>query len=97
FKIDFDKRRYSFSSIGNIGVLTIPQNGKKKRNIPDPGYLAGYHRDFKVVTDKLDSAMNFVIFSDGVTDADLSQSFFLNSDVGRIAKAYEEHTDGKPR
>ncbi|WP_164671084.1 SpoIIE family protein phosphatase [Virgibacillus doumboii] len=96
-KIEFDKQRYTFSSIGNIGVLTIPQNGKKKRNIPDPGYLAGYHRPFKVVTENLEPAMTFIMFTDGVTDADLSQSFLLNSDVNCIAKAYEEHTDGKVR
>lgn len=96
-KIEFDKQRYSFSSIGNIGILKIPQNGKKKRNIPDPGYLAGYHRSFKVVSDNLDSKMSFILFSDGVTDLDLSQRFLLNSDVDCVTKAYEQYTDGKVR
>lgn len=95
-KLDFLSKRYSFSSIGNIGVLTIPKNGKKKRNIPNAGYLAGYHRPFKVVSDKLDSEMNFIMFSDGVKDADLSNAMFLNKDAQQIVIDYE-HTFGEAR
>ncbi len=81
-KIDFSARRYTFSSIGNIGVLAISENGRKKRNIPNPGYLAGYHRPFKIVSDKLDPVMNFILFSDGVRDKDLSQYFFAGTGCG---------------
>ncbi|WP_077324395.1 SpoIIE family protein phosphatase [Virgibacillus siamensis] len=95
-KLDFPSKRYSFSSIGNIGVITIPKNGKKKRNIPNVGYLAGYHRPFKVVSDKLDSEMNFIMFSDGVADSDLSSSLFLNKDAQQIIIDYE-HNFGAAR
>ncbi|WP_246206705.1 protein phosphatase 2C domain-containing protein [Virgibacillus ihumii] len=93
-KMDFLSKRYSFSSIGNIGVLTIPKSGKKKRNIPNAGYLAGYHRSFKVVTDKLDAEMNFIMFSDGVSDTDLSKGMFLNTDVHQIVIDYENIVGG---
>ncbi|GAA0610781.1 phosphoserine phosphatase RsbX [Virgibacillus siamensis] len=93
-KLDFLSQRYSFSSIGNIGVLTILKNGKKKRNIPNAGYLAGYHRPFKVVSDKLDSEMNFIMFSDGVSDADLSKGMFLNKDAQQIVMDYEYTVGG---
>ncbi|GGB55466.1 SpoIIE family protein phosphatase [Virgibacillus dakarensis] len=87
-KLTFLSGQYSFSSIGNIGVLTITRDGKRKRNIPNSGYLAGYHRTFKVITDKLEPHMIFLMFSDGVTDADLSQKFILNRDVNDITNTY---------
>lgn len=96
-RIDFRSKRYSFSSIGNIGVMTISENGKKKRNIPNSGYLAGYHRPFKVVTDELDPLMNFIMFSDGVTDRDLSQRFLLNRNVNQVVQMYANYTEGELR
>lgn len=87
-KMDFTSGRYSFSSIGNIGVMTITSEGKKKRNIPSAGYLAGYPRPLKVVTDKLEANMNFIMFSDGVTDVELSRKFLLNKDVNNITSTY---------
>lgn len=96
-KMEFHSHRYSFSSIGNIGVLTITENGKKKRNIPNAGYLAGYHRPFKVVTDRLEPEMNLIMFSDGVSDNDLSQHFLLNKDVNQVTNAYANHVNGEVR
>lgn len=88
-KIDFERRNYSFSSIGNIGIMTIPKNGRKRRNIPNAGYLAGYHKRFKVVTHELEDEMNFIMFSDGVTDNDLQQAFLLNREVDQITRLFE--------
>ncbi|MEN1970539.1 SpoIIE family protein phosphatase [Lentibacillus sp. N15] len=87
-KINFSSGQYSFSSIGNIGIITVSREGRKKRNIPNSGYLAGYPRPFKVVSDKLAPQMNFIMFSDGVTDSDLSQKFILNRNVTAITNAY---------
>ncbi|WP_188456860.1 SpoIIE family protein phosphatase [Virgibacillus oceani] len=95
-KINYLSNRYSFSSIGNIGVMTITADGKKKRNIPNAGYLAGYHRPFKVVTEKIEPEMNFIMFSDGVTDSDLSQRYFLNKKVDDITKSFA-HVSGEAR
>ncbi|TMN22574.1 SpoIIE family protein phosphatase [Lentibacillus cibarius] len=94
-KIDFSAQRYTFSSIGNIGILTIHENGKKKRNIPNPGFLAGYHRPFKIVSDKLDSTMNFVLFSDGVRDKDISQYFLLGRDVQQVVETFKAYRSGQ--
>lgn len=93
-KINFNARSYSFSSIGNIGVMTITKSHKKKRNIPYAGYLAGYHRPFKVVQEKLEPNMNFIMFSDGVLDRDLSQRYFLYQDVQEITQAFAVAADG---
>ncbi|QKY71218.1 protein phosphatase 2C domain-containing protein [Lentibacillus sp. CBA3610] len=96
-RIDFRESRYTFSSIGNVGILTIFENGVKKRNIPNAGYLAGYHRPFKVVTDTLYPSMSFILFSDGVTDKDLSQRFLLNRDVNQVVQTYANYTNGEMR
>ncbi|PAV30719.1 indirect negative regulator of sigma-B activity [Virgibacillus profundi] len=92
-KLDFKSHMYSFSSIGNIGVMRVTKDRKKKRNIPNAGYLAGYHRPFKVVQEKLEPETNFIMFSDGVSDRELSQGFLMNNDVDTIIKTYENTSD----
>lgn len=91
-KLNFKVSTYSFSSIGNIGVMTVTKD-KKKRNIPNAGYLAGYQRPFKVIQEKLESGMNFIMFSDGVVDKELSQPYFTNKDVRSITQMYEHTID----
>lgn len=95
-KLDFDSRTYTFSSIGNIGVITVTKEKKRKRNIPNAGYLAGYPIPFKVVQEKLENQTNFIMFSDGVIDKELSQAFFSDKDIHRITQTYE-HTCDKIR
>lgn len=91
-KLNFNLKRYSFTSLGNIGVITIMQDGRKKRNIPNSGYLAGYHRKFKVENGNIDDkSMNFIMFSDGVTDNELGQRYFLNKNVNEIIANYEDN------
>src|SRR5690625_4041604 len=87
-KINFVAQTYSFSSIGNIGVMTITKGQKKKRTIPNAGYLAGYHRPFKVIEETLKPNTKFIMFSDGVLDTDLSQRYFLHEDVEEIIQAF---------
>ncbi|WP_010651739.1 protein phosphatase 2C domain-containing protein [Oceanobacillus massiliensis] len=89
-KLDFANLISSFSSIGNIGIMSITNERQKKRNIPNAGYLAGYHRSFKVMKQELKPDMNFIMFSDGVMDKELSQCFFSNEDVDSITKTYEQ-------
>ncbi|MCM3742267.1 SpoIIE family protein phosphatase [Oceanobacillus luteolus] len=92
-KIDFNSESYSFSSIGNIGIMTVTDGNIKKRNIPNNGYLAGYKRHIKVQNYKLQKNTTFIMFSDGVQDKELSKSFFIDNDVKRITKAYEMTSD----
>ncbi|MFC4025318.1 protein phosphatase 2C domain-containing protein [Oceanobacillus longus] len=92
-KLDFKNHISSFSSIGNIGIMSITEEKLKKRNIPVGGYLAGHHRAFKVMKQKLESNMNFIMFSDGVQDKELSQCFFTNKSVESITKTYEQLSD----
>lgn len=93
-KIDFKAQSYSFSSIGNIGIMTITNCNKKKRNIPNAGYLAGYHRSFKVTQEKLEPNMKFIMFSDGVLDRELSQKYFLYQNVQDITNSFAAADQG---
>ncbi|MCF3944657.1 SpoIIE family protein phosphatase [Oceanobacillus alkalisoli] len=88
-KIDFRSEAYSFSSIGNIGIMTVTDDRVKKRNIPNSGYLAGYKRSIKVENYKLNKGTNFIMFSDGVKDKELSHCYFTDKNVNGITKAYE--------
>lgn len=95
-KMDFKSEIYSFSSIGNIGMMKVTKDRKKSRNIPNSGYLAGYKRQIKVDNKILEKGTNFIMFSDGVQDKELSNRFFIENDVERITKTYEQ-TSAKNR
>jgi negative regulator of sigma-B (phosphoserine phosphatase) len=92
-KIDFNAGSYSFSSIGNTGIMTITDGNIKTRNIPNSGYLAGYKRPIKVVNYTLKKGTTFIMFSDGVKDKELSKCFFINEDVESITRAYEQTSE----
>lgn len=87
-QMDLSNRQYSYSSIGNIGLLTITSASIKKRNIPQAGYLSGYDRPFKVISDDLTKDMIFVMFSDGVTPKEISNSYFLHQEVEHITDTF---------
>lgn len=89
-KIDYTTMMYSFLSIGNIGMMTVNQNGERKRFIPKSGFLAGYRTTFKVEHAKVGDKMNFVLFSDGVLEKELIESYILGEDVSRIVSYYQE-------
>lgn len=89
-KLDFRSVIYSFSSIGNIGIVVVdPANQKKRRNIPSSGYLAGYPRKFKVIQEKLQLNMKFIMFSDGITDKDLSEISVFGENVENIIQTFK--------
>lgn len=92
-KIDFISQTFTFSSIGNIGIIIFENAGNKKRNIPNAGYLGSRYRDAKIMTEKLSKDTNFIIFSDGVLDKELSPCFFKDYNVGRITEAFEHYSD----
>ncbi|MBM7571071.1 SpoIIE family protein phosphatase [Aquibacillus albus] len=87
-KIDFLNKKYTFTSIGNIGVMTISSNLEKKRNIPNSGYLGGCQRPIKVQRDDLKEGMVFIMFSDGVRTSELSEKYFFGKDVHQITETF---------
>ncbi|WP_152655456.1 SpoIIE family protein phosphatase [Oceanobacillus sp. CFH 90083] len=92
-KIDLTDQTFSFSTIGNIGIIIFEKAGKKKRNIPSSGYLGSRYRGVKVMTEKLTEGTNFIVFSDGVQDKELSACYFKDCDVERITNAYAQYND----
>ncbi|WP_369414009.1 indirect negative regulator of sigma-B activity [Aquibacillus saliphilus] len=87
-KFNFLDQTYAFSSLGNIGVMTITTNNVKNRNIPNYGYLGSYPKQVKVFRGKLDEGMVFIMFSDGVNSTDLSSKYFFDKDVEKITKTF---------
>lgn len=89
-RIDFKTDTYSYSSIGNIGVITVEPNGKRNRNIPLAGYLSGYPRTLRVTRGKAEKGMVFLMFSDGVNDRRLSSELTRIKNVDHITQQYKE-------
>ncbi len=87
-KINFETKQYSFSSIGNIGLMTVSSSFIKKRNIPLSGYLGGFSRNIKVLKEPLSKDLMFIMFSDGVSSKTLSNKYFMNSDVNVITDTF---------
>lgn len=90
-KIDLQMKSYSYSSIGNIGVITIDLEGNRKRNIPLGGYLAGYPKKMRVSRGKAEEGMVFLMFSDGVLDRQLSAKHTSANSIKMITEQYKEH------
>ncbi|SHN32037.1 SpoIIE family protein phosphatase [Gracilibacillus kekensis] len=88
-QINLKTKQYFYSSIGNIGLMTITSNSIKKRNIPQVGYLSGYDRPFKVVEDTLEENLIFIMFSDGVDPKEISNSYFLHKEVTHITDTFK--------
>lgn len=86
-KLDFLEKTYTFSSIGNVGIMSVKEC-KKKRSIPSFGYLGGQKRSFKIEKEKLQPEMKFFMFSDGVLDKELSAKYFFHSEVHEIIETY---------
>jgi len=88
-RLDFANQRYSFESIGNIGLL-ITCDQQKKRTLPNAGYLAGYYPNLHVSKGVLDKSMNFILFSDGVRDEELANHVFYHHDVHSIIATFNQ-------
>ncbi|MCA0972784.1 SpoIIE family protein phosphatase [Halobacillus litoralis] len=89
-RIDFRSQTYSYSSIGNIGVIIVSAEGKKSRNIPLAGYLAGFPRKLRVSQGKVEEGMKFLMFSDGVNDRRFPLKRVHTDGVDRIIEHYKE-------
>ncbi len=89
-RIDFNALTYSYSSIGNIGVITVDPDGVRNRNIPLAGYLSGYPRSLRITHGKVQKGMVFLMFSDGVNDRRLSSKFTRSKGVEQITEHYKD-------
>lgn len=87
-RLDYKDKTFKYSSIGNIGLMTITPCHEKKRNIPHRGYLAGYTRDFRVMEGVLIPDMNFIMFSDGIVEEELTKRHLLNQNVEEIIQNF---------
>ncbi|KGX90581.1 indirect negative regulator of sigma-B activity [Pontibacillus halophilus JSM 076056 = DSM 19796] len=97
-RIDFANESYSYTSIGNIGIIMVTPDGEKKRNIPSAGYLSGYPRPYKVLHNVLIPGTKFFMFSDGVSERGLTKSLVSNNldhivDTVKVKQEQDLHDD----
>ncbi|MBN8237112.1 SpoIIE family protein phosphatase [Halobacillus kuroshimensis] len=88
-KIDYRAMSYSYSSIGNIGVITVDPDGTRHRNIPLAGYLSGYSKSLRVTHGNIQKGMIFLMFSDGVNDRRLSSKITHVRNAEEITSLYK--------
>ncbi|MDY0410460.1 indirect negative regulator of sigma-B activity [Virgibacillus soli] len=89
FILDYHTKQYNFYSIGNISMMSSVAGKRKKRHIPNAGYLAGYTRSYKVTNDILEDNMNIIIFSDGIEDHNVVKKSLICTNVQDITRAFE--------
>lgn len=87
-RLNLKTLQFTYSSIGNIGLMTITSEGIKKRNIPMSGYLGSYPRQVKVVSGVFTSHTVFVMFSDGVRSNELTHHLFRKCSAKEITDAF---------
>lgn len=92
-KVNYTSKSFTFSSIGNIGLLVISDNNKITRNIPMRGYLSNFERKLKVMDGKIEPNTNFLLYSDGVLDTELSSTYLLSGEVSEIINTYKSLYD----
>ncbi|SIS56583.1 SpoIIE family protein phosphatase [Salimicrobium flavidum] len=88
-RIDKLEGTYAYSSIGNIGIVIVDASGKKSRNIPLPGFLAGYPKDLRVKRGTLERGMRFLVFSDGVDERKVTKLFYRAKTVQDLVDEYD--------
>ncbi len=75
-RMDFQAEKFSYVSVGNIGIIMISSAGIKSRNIPIHGYLSGVPTKAKVHHGELQKDALFFMFSDGVDERQLTKKFY---------------------
>lgn len=93
-QMEFETQQYFYTSIGNIGLVTISNDDIKRRSIPQAGYLSGYNRPYKVVSETLQHGTTFLLFSDGVTPDDLSHIPVIGLEPESIIEDFAERYSG---
>ncbi|PKR77002.1 indirect negative regulator of sigma-B activity [Halalkalibacillus sediminis] len=88
-KLDFTTNTYCYASVGNIGVITLFNDGKKHRSIPVSGYLSGIKRKVKVHEHPLKENTVFFLFSDGVNERTLTKDFYSHQSMQLTVDWYE--------
>ncbi|MBB6454196.1 negative regulator of sigma-B (phosphoserine phosphatase) [Salirhabdus euzebyi] len=95
-KMDLLNGTYKITSIGNIGIIMLHQNGEKKRYIPTAGYLCGTPARYKVFEGRLEPGQTFFMYSDGVEEKFLLKNCIQLSQCEEVTKHYSEiNVEGK--
>lgn len=89
-KLDLNSLNFTYTSIGNIDLMTTTPEGIKKRSIPMSGYLGSYPRIPKEVTGTIEKGKLFFLFSDGVLPTELTHELFRSKEVEQVTTTFKE-------
>lgn len=87
-RINFTDQKYMYSSIGNISLMITSNKKRRERTIPKSGFLGSYERELKVVQGNMEKNMGFLMFSDGVSDQELSRLELFKGNVDEMIQAF---------
>src|SRR5690625_3366383 len=92
-RLDYENQLYTYSYIGNVNLVITMESKQRKRTIPRPGFLGNYERKLKVIEGDLKEEMGFIMFSDGVTDQDLTKLCLFDENVDRMIETFAHSID----
>ncbi|MCP8618082.1 SpoIIE family protein phosphatase [Salirhabdus salicampi] len=87
-KVDYEDSTYAFTSVGNVGIVVMGPNGKRRKHIPTAGYLSGNNRKCNVVKESLTEEDKIFMFSDGVNERHLLNNVDENDTISSVVKRY---------
>ncbi|MBD8006745.1 PP2C family serine/threonine-protein phosphatase [Bacillus norwichensis] len=70
FKVDFRKKTFEYSCVGNIRFYLYPPSGKMVYPMPVSGYLSGRPQKFRTQTFPYEPQSTFLVHSDGFIKKD---------------------------
>ncbi|MDQ0163488.1 PP2C family serine/threonine-protein phosphatase [Bacillus alveayuensis] len=65
-KVDFQRKLFTYSSVGNIRFVLYTPSGQYIYPIPVVGYLSGKKQKYRIQTFQYESGSKFIIYSDGL-------------------------------
>ncbi|GAF64711.1 PP2C family serine/threonine-protein phosphatase [Alkalihalobacillus trypoxylicola] len=65
-KIDFIKKEFHYSNMGNVGFALYYPNGEVIQPIPQRGYLSGHKKPFSMKSFPYEKNSTFMMYTDGI-------------------------------
>lgn len=66
FKVDFNKKQFTYSSVGNVKFVLYTPSGKFIYPLPVLGYMSGKPQTYRVHTYPYEEGSKFILHTDGL-------------------------------
>ncbi|MBS4206466.1 PP2C family serine/threonine-protein phosphatase [Bacillus sp. FJAT-50079] len=89
-KVDFQKKQFEYSCVGNIRFYVYPPAGKMIYPMPVTGYLSGRRQRFRTQTYPFDPKSRFLIHSDGFVNVNTRALLTSEHSITILAQQLKE-------